>query len=56
MVASMSSLERGGTSIEHPGEGCTEREVEMISEACAQDAFFEMYQGVGDGDEAQGLV
>jgi hypothetical protein len=37
--------------IEHPGEGCTERKVEVISEACAQGAFFGMYQGVGDGGD-----
>jgi hypothetical protein len=50
VVASMASLERGGASIEHPGGGCAEREVEVISEACAQGAFFEkMYQGVSDG-------
>jgi hypothetical protein len=36
VVASMATLERGGTSVEHPGEECAEREVEVISGAYAQ--------------------
>jgi hypothetical protein len=47
----MANLEKGGASVEHPGEGCAEREVEVISKACAQGAFFGWYQGVrDDGD------
>jgi hypothetical protein len=51
VVASMASPERGGASVKHPGEGCAEREVEVISGASAQGAFFGMYQGVGDGGD-----
>jgi hypothetical protein len=43
-VASMASLERGGTSVEHLEEGYVEREreVEVVFEACAQGTFFEV--------------
>jgi hypothetical protein len=51
VVASMASLVRGSASVEHPGEGCAEREVEVISEGLAQGAFFRMYQGLGVGDD-----
>jgi hypothetical protein len=50
MVASMASLERGSTSVEYLEED-VERKVEVISKACAQGAFFGMYQGVGDGGD-----
>jgi hypothetical protein len=56
-VVSSASLERGGASLEYPVEGCAEREVEVISEACAQGAFFGIYQeSVMAVIEAQGLV
>jgi hypothetical protein len=49
-MVSMASLERGGALVEYLEEG-VERKVEVISEACAQGAFFGMYQGVGDGGD-----
>jgi hypothetical protein len=35
VVASMASVERGFSSVKHPGDGCAEREVEVTSRACA---------------------
>jgi hypothetical protein len=56
-VASMQSLERGDASVEHLEEGYVEREVEVISKACAQGAFFGIYQGLAmTGIEVQRLV
>jgi hypothetical protein len=49
VVASMASLERGFTLVDHYRNGYVDREVEVISGACTQGAFFGFYQGVGDG-------
>jgi hypothetical protein len=44
-VASMASLERGGASVEHPGEGCTEGEEKMISGALRTRCFLWIVPG-----------
>jgi hypothetical protein len=58
VVVSMTCLERGHFTVEHIEEGYKthkalqwERQVDVISEACAQGAFFGMYQGVSDGGD-----
>jgi hypothetical protein len=44
VVVSMASLLRGFALFYHSGVGFAEREVEVTSKACAQDAFFEFFR------------